>query len=1458
MGGQIRQEVHLDGGASCCLVSTTFCDRLLQRNLARKVGDFSTSLVVEAADGHRLEVTHDVEISFVVGKAKIRWRFLAVRGLANPMVLGLDFYMRAPAKVDYEACTLILSSYNVSVPIKVHNFELNSDNVPDSELFPSSAVTISPKSTRVVSLSCAPYDPLLTATRKGFVKSGNFHQNSFLRVEPCYREIVRGRLTASLTNVTDRPFLLCVEQPVAIFGSREQSPRMERVCRAEISATVLDSVMNRNEKVLDDLTADFDCFSRQHAAATTVATETRAVVSDRTRARRAAKFKRVAEEVRRYDQKFESLNVLSHRPRFSGPEAGLETLGSDQWAEQMDPEEARAFRPVFVCSRDSNVRVPSRWALSREGREQVPAAGVVDTELQVVLGEALTKHEKIRVLELLAKFPEVFQRPPGKWIPSKLDPFVIDTGDERPVFQQYRAVPVHLRPYEAKEVKFLLEKGIIRKSNSRWQSRWLMVPKPDGRYRCCLDARALNKKTRVRVAQLPLINDLLDSLQGKKFWSQLDLEMGFSQIVLSEDSIGRTSFACSLGKYEYVYLPFGVQAAPGFFQEQMEKALEGLPNVRLFIDDILIASETLEQHFKDIEAVFERLHRYGLVAKIKKCTFLLSKITFLGHDISREGVAVSSTKVDAVTKIDTPKTAKQLLQALGLLGWFRRFIYQYGALAAPLYRLTSKDVEYEWTPECEKSFSELKRRLVSAPVLKMPDFNGAEFLLQVDASDYGIGGVLLQENSEGVLQPICFVSTKLGKHAEAWHVREREAYAICWSIIKLRYYLIGRHFTVETDHQSLASLSWVLNQTSCNRLTRWSLLLSAYNFSVRAIKGVTNIISDRLSRLPNSLPVSHAVYSVTIAPMADPVFRLSPSLDESCQLRSKISLPGKCGYTPSNPILRACAVAPAEEEKEEELNALDPLPLPSLDEMVAEQRRDPLFSQFLRRFQGLEADEPELDRLLSEAKKNKGEYTVLQPSGAIVYSSPKYQGTRIVVPPKLRLSVFMHFHDLVCHAALKRTYSIAASRVYWLGMWDDFKEWHKRCFTCQHNKAPRRRRQGYLILFPATYPLQLVASDILGPFPISVTGAKYVLVVVDKFTRFCWLIPIPDQTAETVADALWTHVFSVFSFPETFLSDNGPCYRSRLLERFLSRSLGNSKLIKHTSAFHAATDGQCERLNRYTTAAMRIYTEQHAHSDWCQFLPSIAFSYRIAVMGAVGAAPHTLMFLRQANLPTDILYGPKSEIEKDKKEYLLQQTARMRTAYELALSVQEKSDSVKKSYYDSKQLGTEYEVGDLVWLFTPTVKEGLSKKLTRKNSGPFEVVKKHSPVSYTLQVSPDETQRVHIQRMIPCYFDPEKRPQRFQNLVPVAEAAPEEHEMQPLPPIIPDAVPAAQQLPPKFAILRKRFQRDTNEKQYLVQSGLDQKWHSASSLKNDAKWSKLIADFEKSARHNRRRRRTNP
>jgi len=216
-----------------------------------------------------------------------------------------------------------------------------------------------------------------------------------------------------------------------------------------------------------------------------------------------------------------------------------------------------------------------------------------------------------------------------------------------------------------------------------------------------------------------------------------------------------------------------------------------------------------------------------------------------------------------------------------------------------------------------------------------------------------------------------------------------------------------------------------------------------------------------------------------------------------------------------------------------------------------------------------------------------------------------------------------------------------------MGMYDDIKEFSKRCIRCQTGKAAARPRQGLLQLFPAHFPFQVLAYDIFGPLPITTSGFRAILVVCDKFTKWVELIPIPDQRAETIADALWEVVFSRYSFPEILLSDGARNVHNNALIKRLSERAGVSKVA--TSPYHAATDGQCERMNRFMAAILRVYTEQHAHSDWDKFLPGIAFAYRVTLMSSVGTSAFNLVFSRSPQLPSDIIYGPKSELEIDKK-----------------------------------------------------------------------------------------------------------------------------------------------------------------------------------------------------------------
>ena len=233
-------------------------------------------------------------------------------------------------------------------------------------------------------------------------------------------------------------------------------------------------------------------------------------------------------------------------------------------------------------------------------------------------------------------------------------------------------------------------------------------------------------------------------------------------------------------------------------------------------------------------------------------------------------------------------------------------------------------------------------------------------------------------------------------------------------------------------------------------------------------------------------------------------------------------------------------------------------------------------------------------------------------------------------------------------------------------------------------------------------------------------------------------------------------------------------------------------------------------------------------------------------MSSIGTSSFELMFLRQPTLPTDILFGPKSEIERDRKEFLVEQTARMRSAYDTALAVQSKTDKRKKAYYDSKHVDVEYEKGDLVWLYTPKIKAGLAKKLSPKNSGPFEITEKHSPVLYSLKASDGSIQKAHAQRLIPCYLAPGARWENIE--IRQADNYSEDDQIQdfdrPAPPLL------QQNHDTNFSILRKRVSAETNGNEYLVRDGVNQFWCDEDFLPPE-----LLAAFSSNARSQRAKRR---
>ncbi|XP_071680330.1 uncharacterized protein [Lolium perenne] len=411
--------------------------------------------------------------------------------------------------------------------------------------------------------------------------------------------------------------------------------------------------------------------------------------------------------------------------------------------------------------------------------------------------------------------------------------------------------PIAKRPYpmstdELKELKKQLKeqlgKGFIRESSSPWGAPVLFVEKKDKSQRLVMDYRSLNEVTIKNKYPLPRINDLFDQLVGASVFSKIDLRSGYFQLKIREHDIPKTAFVTRYGSYEYTVMPFGLTNAPSYFMNMMNKVfMEFLDKfVIVFIDDILIYSKSKEEHEKHLRLILEKLREHHLYAKFSKCEFWLSEVGFPGHIISKEGIAVDPAKVAAVTEWEPPKNVGEIRSFLGLAGYYRRFIENFSKIAKPMTELLKKEKKFAWTEACEASFQELNKRLVSAPILCLPDLE-KEFQVYCDASRQGLGSVLMQEGKVAA-----YASRQLKKHEFNYPTHDIELASVVHALKTWRHYLMGKRCEVFTDHKSL---KYIFTQKELNmRQRRWLELIKDYDLSLQYHPGKANVVADALSR----------------------------------------------------------------------------------------------------------------------------------------------------------------------------------------------------------------------------------------------------------------------------------------------------------------------------------------------------------------------------------------------------------------------------------------------------------------------------------------------------------------------------------------------------------------------------------------------------------------------------------
>lgn len=399
-------------------------------------------------------------------------------------------------------------------------------------------------------------------------------------------------------------------------------------------------------------------------------------------------------------------------------------------------------------------------------------------------------------------------------------------------------------------IQELLEKGIIKPSDSPYASPIVLVKKKNGDTRMCVDYRALNKLTVRDNFPLPLIEDCLEYLNNKKVFTLLDLKSGFHQVKISDASTKFTSFVTPEGQYEYLRMPFGLKNAPSVFQRFINKILKSFIDsgkIVVYIDDILLASENMDEHLALLSEVLRCIATNGLELQINKCQFAYSSIEYLGFVVSSEGIKPGTRKLEAVQKFPTPTSVKNVRSFLGLCSFFRRFIPGFAQCANPLYRLTHNEVPFDFDEKCIYSFETLKELLMSAPVLSIYDPT-RETELHTDASKLGYGAVLLQRQTDNKFHPVAYFSKSVSDHEKNYHSYELETLAVVYALARFRVYLGGIRFTIVTDCNSLVQ---TFSRKEVNtRIARWVWEFERFNYVAKYRKGASMGHADALSRNP--------------------------------------------------------------------------------------------------------------------------------------------------------------------------------------------------------------------------------------------------------------------------------------------------------------------------------------------------------------------------------------------------------------------------------------------------------------------------------------------------------------------------------------------------------------------------------------------------------------------------------
>ncbi len=821
--------------------------------------------------------------------------------------------------------------------------------------------------------------------------------------------------------------------------------------------------------------------------------------------------------------------------------------------------------------------------------------------------EDLPKDVPVPFETVIRKYRKAFRSDlPDHLPPPRVVQHTIDTGDARPV--NLSAYPLSHSQLEeqTKQITMMLEKGLIRTSSSPWGAPVLFVKKPDESWRMCIDYRGLNAVTEKNTYPLPRIQDCLDRIGNAKYISKLDLLSGFHQVLNAPESVSRTAFNTRIGKFEYLVMPMGLTNAPATFQTLMNTILQPFLDrfVIVYLDDILVFSDSIEEHQDHLGQVLSKLEENELFAKPSKCTIGVQEVEFCGHIVGGGVIKTSRSKTKLIEEWPTPTNVHEVRQFLGLASYYRRFVRNFATIAAPLSDLLKEtDVELRkqknraitWTAKCQHAFEILKNGLTREPVLQQPDWH-KPFVIETDASEWAIGCTLLQLDANGILHPVAFDGRKLQGAELNYAVQEKELLAIKHAVRTWAHYIDNHTRTkILTDHESLKYLKDT--KVPSKRLAHWIAEFGTYNLDISYRPGTEATVPDAISRRPDFIGTGEAYQA--------------------------------------------------------QFNSIR-----SVDEVEWEDA----LVRYLRSKQ--EPTDPKLRKAVLHDRNHPPSSFVLE-QGSLLYKVFDNGQRAPYLSPPTRKSYLERIHREYGHLGWPGLDGVLRTRAWWPSIAKDTQNQIRTCPNCQAakdadygiNRGPRNSLQREDIQLFEQWSI-----DLIGILPRTYSGNRWIITAIERSTGWPVVRALKDATSQSVMNFIQEEIFSIYGTPNEILSDNGSNLVSEAMESFLSRAG-----VRHrtTTTYHPQTNGKVERLNGILGKMLTQYLYGKPVTLWDEYLHQALFAVRIRKHAVSKYSPFFLLYGVDPRIPGD---PSRPELDADQSARLEGIIARHAAANEARIS----------------------------------------------------------------------------------------------------------------------------------------------------------------------------------------------